>query len=253
MQKDGAAPKKSSSKQSAVIHIIFGAYLLYSGYYRFRMHATHAPWAFWLLEGVALVFGFLLLVLGVAAMTGTSALGPIGHEQIFDHRLEERVRERYGTEIRQLTFLGFNYVFTESESFALYRILLVFPALVLLAMLRNREVLTFGRGGKILILMPVFCSVDGRTFAHPFAMGVKFQTVFRNGQLLVTKNFKTDCCETPEFVIQAAQGSISEAWQTHQEWLRKLDTDTNPANRDRSYEAFVAISTRENDFLKSQS
>jgi hypothetical protein len=130
--------------------------------------------------------------------------------------------------------------------------LLVFPAIVLLMMLSKREVLAFGRGGKILLMMPVFCSVDGRTFAHPFALGVKFQTAFRNGQLLVTKNFKGNCCETPEFVIQAANSTISEAWQTHQEWLNKLDTDANPANRDRSYEAYAAISRRESDLQKSQ-
>ncbi len=253
MQKDSVTPKKSSSRQTAVFHLIFGTYLLSMGIYRFKMHGGDVAWAFWLLEIFAVAFGFLLLVLGVSALMGVSSIGPVGHEKVIDYRLEQRVRERYDAEIRQLTFLGFNYAFTEGESFALYRILLIFPALVLVAMLVKREILAFGPGGKILLLMPVFCSVDGRTFAHPFALGVKFQTAFRNGQLLITKNFKSNCCETPEFVVQAAKSSISEAWQTHQEWLNKLDTDTNPANRDRSYEAFVAISTRENDFLKTQS
>lgn len=260
MQENNAVRKKNSNKQAAFFNAIFGAWFLYIGlsrFYlglsRFRSHAMHVPLAFWLLDILAVVVGFFLFMLGVSSMMGLSAFGRVGHEQVFDHRLEQRVRERYDTEIRQLTLLGFNYAFTEGESFALYRILLVFPAIVLLMMLSKREVLAFGRGGKILLMMPVFCSADNRTFAHPFALGVKFQTAFRNGQLLVTKNFKSDCCETPEFVIQAANGTIAEAWHTHQEWLNKLNTDMNPANRDSSYEAYVAISTRESDFQRSQS
>jgi len=34
--------------------------------------------------------------------------------------------------------------------------------------------------------------------------------------------------------------------------LERLNTDANPASRDRSYEAFVTISERESDLLKSQ-
>jgi len=252
MQKNEATRKSASSKKAAATNLILGALLLLECLPGFWSHSPHvSPVSFCLRICVA-VLGLLLILLGLFGGSVFSAFGTICHEQVFDSRLEQRVRERYAAEIRQLTFLGFNYVFTESESFSVSRLLLIFPAISLLMMLVKREVLALGRGGRVLLVLPIFCSADGRAFAHPFALGVKFQTAFRNGLLLITKNFKDDCCETPEFVVQAADRTVSETWQTHQEWLDRLDREANPAKRDCSYQAYAAISSRESDFQRSQ-
>ena len=242
---------KASNRKSAAINLVLGACLFIGPIARFLFQPSHlSRFSF----GVGILQAFLGLVLflsGLFVFIGFSSIGGVGHEQVFDVRIEERVRERYAAEIQQLTFLGFNYTFTEGESFSTYRVLLIFPALVLLMMLIKREVLALRGGAKILNAMPVYRSVDGRTFGRLFGLGVKFQTAFRNGQILTTKNFGDECCETPEFVMQAANRTISETWQAHQEWLSRLDTETNPASRDSSYQAYEAISRRESDLLKS--
>jgi len=252
MQNDQATQKAVSGKTRAVLNLISGLSLFFLGVTRLQSHASHNSGIILGLRILEVVAGVLLSVSGLFVFLGSSLFGRLNHEQVFDRNIEQRVRERYAEEIRQLTFLGFSYSFIESESFSIYRLLVIFPAIILFIMLLKREVLAIGRGGRILLAMPVFCSADGRVFAHPFALGVKFYTAFRDGRLLITKNFKDDCRETSEFVVQAANGTISETWQTHQALLERLNTEANPASRDRSYEAFVTISERENDLLKSQ-
>jgi hypothetical protein len=252
MQTDQAKQKAVSGKTRGVINLIGGLFLFFMGITRLPFHPSHVFGIILGLRILEVVCGLLLSLSGLFVLLGPSLFGRISHEQVFDLNIEQRVRKRYAEEIRQLTFLGFNYSFLESESFSIFRLLMIFPAIVLFMMLLKREVLALGRGGRILVVMPVFGSADGLTFAHPFALGVKFYTAFRNGQLLITKDFKDDCRETPEFVVQAANGTISETWQTHQALLDRLNTDANPASRDRSYEAFVNMSERESDLLKSQ-
>lgn len=200
-----------------------------------------------IIEGV---FGLLLILAGSAFFGAMGSMGVVQHEQVFDLNIEKRVRERYASELQQLSDLGFKYAFLEGESFSIYRIFLIFPAIVLLMMLAHREVSSIRTPGRILNTMPIFSSPDGRTFGHPFGLGVKFQTAFRNGLILVTKNFGNDSCESPEFVVQSAKRTVLETWQAHQVWLSKLDTELNPANRDSSYQAYVTISRRESDLLK---
>lgn len=242
---------KPSNKRSATINLLLGVLLCAGPVYRFLFQSSHLSR---LTIGVLILqalFGLLLLFIGLSALGGISTLGNISHEQVFDVRIEERVRKRYAAEIQQLTFLGFNYAFTEGESFSLYRVVLIYPAVVLLMMLKSREVLTLQRSGKIVIALPIFRSADGRTFGHPFGLGVKFQTAFRNGLILTTKNFGDECCETSGFVMQAANRSVAETWQAHQNWLSKLETGSNPANRDSSYQAYADISRREGELMKS--
>lgn len=252
MQTDKLTEKNSSSKKigAGVLYLCLGAILLI-GPIRLLFRSAHASSFTLGLRVFDATCGLVVLLAGLFVIFGYSSFGRVGHEQIVDLRIEQRVRERYAAEIQQLTLLGFNYVFTESESFSAFRILLIFPALMLLMMSTKREVLTL-RGSKILVAMPIFSSADGRTFGHPFGLGVKFQTAFRNGRLLVSKNFGDDCRESPEFVVHAAKRTVPETWQIHQEWLNKLDVAANPVNRDSSYQAYVTISCREEDYQKSQ-
>ena len=253
-QDAGARRKPDSGLKAAAIYLMWGLLLAFRGMVNLRIRSLHSSQAFFLL-GVCLpiLLGLVGCLLGLFLLFGMSSLGSVGYEEIADLRIEERVRERYATEIAQLTSLGFSYVFTSGEAMSLLRTLLIYPAIIYLQMRMKGEVLAL-RGSKVLLAVPVFCSSDGRTFWHSNALGTTFHTSFASGQILITKNYKSVCdaCETPEVVMHGSNGTIAEAWQTHKEWLSKLDTGANPARRDRSYQAYADMARREDAFIRSQ-
>jgi hypothetical protein len=243
----------SSQKAAARSCLMWGGILASRGIYNLRIHSSHPSQAFFVV-GVCLpiLIGLVFCLLGLFLVFGMDSVGSIDYEEISDPRIEQRVRERYASEVNQLTSLGFNYAFTSGESMSLSRILLIYPAIILVRMRANGEVMALGHGGRILLATPVLSSTDGRAFGHPGTLGVTFDTAFRNGPLLVTKNYKLVCCETSECVMQTSEGTIAEAWQTHKEWVSKLDTEAHPANRDRGYQAYADIARRSDAFMKSQ-
>jgi hypothetical protein len=249
----GARRVPASGQKAAAIYLTWGFLLAFRGIANLKIHSSHPSQTFFV-AGICLpiLIGLTLCLVGLFLVFGMTSLGGVDYEEIADPRIEQRVRERYASEVDQLTSLGFNYAFSSGEAMSLSRILLIYPAIVLLQARANGAVLALGRGGKILLAAPVLSSADGRAFGHPQSRGVTFYTAFRNGPLLVTKNYKSVCCETPECVMQASDGTVAEAWQTHKEWVSRLDTDANPANRDRSYQAFADIARREDAFIKSQ-
>ena len=253
-QDAGVTRKPASSLKAAAIYLMWGLLLAFRGIVNLRIRSLHPSQAFFVL-GVCLpiLLGLVGFLLALFVLFGMSSLGSVGYEEIADLRIEERVRERYATQIAQLSSLGFSYVFTSGEAMSLLRTLLIYPAIVYLQMRMKGEVLTL-HGGKLLLAVPVFTSSDGRVFWHSNALGTTFHTSFASGQILITKNYKGVCdsCETPEVVMHGSNGTIAEAWQTHKEWLNNLDTAANPAKRDRSYQAYADIARREDAFIKSQ-
>ncbi len=249
----GARRAPASGQKAAAIYLFWGVLLAYRGIADLKIHSSHPSQAFFLV-GVCLpiLIGLVFCLLGLFLVFGMNSLGSVDYQEIADPRIEQRVRERYASEVDQLTSLGFNYTFTSGEAMSLSRMLLIYPAIVLLQARAHGAVLTLGRGGKILLAAPVLSSADGRAFGHPQSRGVTFYTAFRNGPLLVTKNYKIACCETAECVMQTSDGTIAEAWQTHKQWLSKLETEANPANRDRDYQAYADMAHREDAFIKSQ-
>lgn len=255
IRQDVGARRATASGQKAAARscLMWGGILASRGIYDLRIHTSHHSQAFFVV-GVFLpiLIGLVFCVLGLFLGFGMASIGSIDYEEITNLCIEQRVRERYASKVDQLTSLGFNYAFTSGEAMSLSRILLIYPAIILLRARANGAVLALGRGGKILLATPVLSSADGRAFGHPGTLGVTFDTAFHNGPLLVTKNYKSLCEETSECVMQASDGTVAEAWQTHKEWINKLDTDANPAIRDRSYQAYAAIARREDAFMKSQ-
>ena len=253
-QDASAKPKAASGQKAAAIYFTWGILLAFRGFVDLKLRSSHPSQAYFLF-GVCLpiLLGAVGCLLGLFVVFGMNLLGSVDYEQIADLRIEQRVRDRFHIEVDQLNSLGFSYVFTSGEAMSLLRALLIFPAVVYLQMWMKGEVLVL-RGGKLLLAVPVFCSSDGRAFAHPNALGTTFHTAFRSGQVLITKNYKSVCdsSEGPDVVMHASVGTIPGAWQIHKEWLDKLETVANPAARDRSYPAYTDVTHREDSFIKSQ-
>jgi len=248
-----AGRARASGERGVAVYLTVGALLIFRGIVGLRIHALHPSQALFVVSVCLPIFiGSVFCLLGLVLAFGMKSLGSVSHEGINDPRVEQRVRQRYSSDIDELTSLGFSYSYTSGEGMALSHVLLIYPAFILLRARANGAILTLGRAGKILLAAPVLTSADGRVFAHPESLGVSFYTTFRNGSLLVTKNFNFPVDGTAEYILQASDQTDTEAWQTHSDRLNKLDTEANPAKRDRSYQAFADIVLREDAFLKSQ-
>jgi len=249
----GTSRARGSGQKAVAIYLGWGVFLIFRGVVDLKIYSLH-PSQVYFVVGVCLpiLIGSVFCLLGLILAFGMKSLGSISHDEISDARVEQRVRERYSSDIDELTSLGFSYAYTSGEGMALSHVLLIYPAFILLRARANGAVLTLGRGGKILLAAPVLISADRRTFAHPESLGVSFYTAFRNGSLLVTKNFDFPFFGAVEYMLQASDATDTEAWQTHKDRLNKLDTEANPANTDHSYQAFADIALREDAFLKSQ-
>jgi len=249
----GTSRARRSGQKAVAIYLFWGCFFVFRGIADLKIHSSHPSQAYFVI-GVCLpiLAGVVLCLLGLVLAFGMKSLGSVSHDEISDPCVEQRVRVRYSSDIDELTSLGFSYAYTSGEGMALSHVLLIYPAFILLRARANGAVLTLGSGGKILLAAPVLISADRRTFAYPESLGVSFYTSFRNGSLLVTKNFDLPVFGTAEYMLQASDATDTEAWQTHKERLGNLDTEANPANRDRSYQAFADIALREDAFLKSQ-
>lgn len=172
--------------------------------------------------------------------------GSIGHMQIFSHDLEQRIRRRYQSEIDQLESLGFDYLFSDGETFSIFRLLLLFPALVLIMMRSKREVITIKDGTKVLMGYPVYISKNKTAYGYVSGLGTKFYTVFQDGTLLVSKAYiDGDYISGPMIRKYAKKASIGETWADHQQRIAELEAEGKRVDRQTSFQVYAGLSYKE--------
>jgi hypothetical protein len=195
--------------------------------------AVHVPWG--VTEGA-------LLLAVIASLLGKRLVGPSEHVQISSTAFITRIQNRYRAEANQLKELGFTPLYFHGEAFPLLRLLLIYPALVFLFMLLNREVADIQNRSKLLFGSPVFNSSDRTTFAHPLQLGMKYHTLFEDGTILLTKNFGGKTMYGTTVIVHAVRNvSISDAWAEHQEQIQKLEAVGKQIDRDISFETYSRI------------
>jgi hypothetical protein len=201
----------------------------------------HSVWP--LLFCLPLLVIILLLVLGPSRAVGLF-FGRRSYIQIDSAELQQRIRDRYQAETGQLGMLGFAPLFAEGETFPVFRILLGFPAVILLQMRAKREVIAM-TGARVVIGFPIFASGDKTSYGHPSGLGVAFHTEFSDGTLLKTANYGQDA-DAPMWVRRASKGaSISETWTAHQSAIRSLEVSGNRVDSQFSFDGYAAILARE--------
>jgi len=201
-------------------------------------HGKHlSPIYLWLLVFPAALL--LLLVLGSRSASRWT-LGNVQRIQISSPEFEQKMRNRYSAEISQLSSLGFDCAFFFGESFSLFRLFLIFPAMVTFSMLRRGVAMTIYQGTRLLNGNPVLVSRDKRAFAHPNGLGLSFHTSFRDGSLLVSKNYgEGDSSSASQVTIKRYNGaSIGECWAQHQRSISLLESDANPVDRQSTFDAY---------------
>jgi hypothetical protein len=171
--------------------------------------------------------------------------GAIQHVQICSPDLEQRIRVRYHSEIRELAGIGFDFMFLDGETFSLFRLPLLIPVIAVLGAMSNKEVITIHDGTKYLSGFPVFMSKSKTTWAHPIGLGVKFYTAFQDGTILVSKTFADDTVYGPTIVLQARNASISDTWADHQKRIEVFEVEGKRIDRQTSFQAYAQISHEE--------
>ena len=196
----------------------------------------------------------LLFLFGVAAFFSpkdslgilVGLFGGIEYVQIYSPEFEQRIRTRYQSQSDQLMNLGFAPLFFIGETFPLIRLLLIFPALIVLMMWLKREVMTVQSGTKFLAGYPIFASGNKTAYGHPNGLGVKFHTAFQDGTLLVTKNYGDATGYAPITVVQGTKNaSICDLWIGHQRRTQALEADGKRIDRQISFQAYAEISHKE--------
>jgi len=196
--------------------------------------AIHVPWG---------VVQILLLLIIIAALFSKQLTGPPEHVQISSPTFEHRIQNRYRSEFNQLANLGFTPLFFYGEAFPLYRLLLIYPAILFLIMWLNREVATVQNGSKLLFGFPIFISINKTTYAHPNQLGMKYHTAFQDGTILLTKNYGGKTKYGSMVVTHIMKNtSISDTWTEHQKQIQAQEAAGKQIDRQISFQAFSDIS-----------
>lgn len=172
--------------------------------------------------------------------------------EISDAGLIHRKRERYKSQIGQLSDLGFGHLFFEGATFSLRRLPLVLPALMMLSMWIVHRVVTTYSGTRFLIGFPTLASGDSSAYAQVSGLGVLFRTTFKDGTILETKNFGNEDIPTGSTIVRHCFRfkGISGTWDEHKNWIQMLETENNPVVRDLNFQAFVEIICKVNADLR---
>jgi hypothetical protein len=244
VQKSESQSQSRSSLKTVVIAIeLFFALIVLGGIFKEMLvtrQLPHSPWQ--IVVFLSLVF-WMVLVLFPRFFRWT--FGSVVHVQISSPELEQRLRMRYKSEVGQLTDLGFEYLFSDGETFSLYRLALLLPALTVFLMWIKGEVLTIQDGAKLHVCYPVFGSKDKTAYAHPFGLGVKFYSAFQDGTLLVSKNFKGDGASRSMIVILDGKFSIRNTWETHRKQIELMEAEGKLVDRQTGFLTFAEIQRRE--------
>lgn len=171
--------------------------------------------------------------------------GKIEHVEIHSPHLIDKIRRHYISESDQLAVLGFDPLFYFGEAISIFRLFLIFPAVVLFQMWMKKVPMALHKGTKIVSGNPVFGARDKMAYAHPNMFGITFHTAFRDGSLLLTKNYTSGLKYPPEIRVQEQVGNLTAIWEMHKQSVQQIATGLNPADRQSSFPFYSQIVSKE--------
>jgi hypothetical protein len=172
-------------------------------------------------------------------------IGEVGHVEVPDKELRDRIRRRFQAEMGELTRLGFTWAFADGETASWLRFPLILPALTAFSLWREGIPAALYRGTRMLFAYPVLVSESEPAFANPSEDGVKFYTAFEDGTLLVSKNYDFPFTAAPGIVRQARKATIADAWKAHQERLRAMEAIGKAVDRRMGHRDYARLSKQE--------
>ncbi|HTW80605.1 MAG TPA: hypothetical protein VME23_13750 [Terracidiphilus sp.] len=189
-------------------------------------------------RGVAVV-----LLLAISPAPGL--MGPIERVEVTSPEFTDRVRRHYGAQAAQLKIFGFEPLFYFGEAFSIVRVLLVAPGVMLYKMWNEGIPIMRYRGNKVLIANPVFGAEDQRAYARTTRQGVSFHSAFRDGTILVTRNYGVSTSHPQRVVVHALNANAGELWSAHLKGIESIETDANPVACQNSFEFYADLVNKE--------
>jgi len=110
----------------------------------------------------------------------------------------------------------------------------------------RKEVTSVHDRTSFLSAHPIFTSADRTTYAHPSSLGIKFQTAFQDGTILLTKSYADDAGYASMVIVQTVTGgeSVSDTWSAHLKRIADLQIKRKPVENLISFDSYVEISRR---------
>jgi hypothetical protein len=216
--------------------------------FAFAVSANSHPYSTWrivlsLILRVILPLAIFFILIASKA-NPTAMFGTVKYIQIQSSRYIERIRELYRSEADELAALGFVEVFCFGEGFSIFRLFLIFPAIVMISMMRKGEALTL-QGGYVVNGNPVFGARDSSALVSVSRLGTKFYTAFQDGTLLISKTYTIDMGDRPGIIDCAREASIGDIWAEHQRQTQALETEGKRIDRQNSFQFYSELSRRD--------
>jgi Zn-dependent protease len=149
--------------------------------------------------------------------------GRLGEEytEIADPSVQARVRARHASKIAPLQTLGFHHFAFCLELLPPYSAVLKFP---LVLMTFGKEVLVFPKPARLGIANILLSHSSPSSIAGITGLGIKFYSVFSDGTLLISSNYRSPLVPSPNsrIIKNPHCQTTEEAWLAHKQKAAEL-------------------------------
>jgi DNA-directed RNA polymerase subunit N (RpoN/RPB10) len=183
------------------------------------------------------MLGFIKLAYGRVQVVPTDSM-----------TIDARTRTRYATELAALADLGCEYLCCFGETFSIFRLVFLLPALVLFMMLLKRRPI-YLRGASFMVCYPLAVSRDHTIWANPNDSGAKLYTAFTDGTFLVSAMGEIPECAGTVMTKFGGAKSIAELWSSHQRRIQEFESQGKRIDRQSAFAAFVDLWEKETAIL----
>ena len=149
--------------------------------------------------------------------------GRLGEEysEITDPDVQSRVRTLHASKIESLQALGFQHFAFCLELLPPYSAILKFP---LVLMMFRKEVLVFPKPARFGVANILLTNSNPSSIASITALGIKFYSVFLDGTLLVSSNYRSPLVPSPHsrIIKNPDCPTTEQAWLAHTQRTAEL-------------------------------
>jgi hypothetical protein len=172
------------------------------------------------------------------------------YEQVAQGKVQDRIRNRYKSDIDTLKRVGFEELCFCSEVTRSLGCILFFPLLLL--MLIKGEVVKVKRAWVLALQYPLLVSREHATFAIVYGWGIKFYTNFTDGTALISANSKLASSVTADeekYYKYKCPRDTETAWNFHRDKVNRFRSAGRQTRDTLCFEDYVEISMREEELL----
>ena len=168
--------------------------------------------------------------------------GALGEEytEIKDANIQARVRARHSSKILSLQALGFQHFAYRLEALPAYSAFSRFP---LILMMFRKAVLVFPKPARLGIANVLLPHISPNSLAECAGLGIKLYSVFSDGTLLISTNYRSPLVPTPnsQIIKNPHCESVDEAWSKHKHKVEELQAQGLTPRHLTSFADYVGI------------